>query len=107
MLLIIWSTISYLVTNGRMGFSLNAPNPIRKSSVMLAMVLAEREGEHGAQESKNVINKTDEAQFHWCLEFIHCSDIPKIEISNYQQTIEFWDSNVQYYAVHVCRRPIN
>lgn len=107
MLLIIWSTISYLVTNGRMGFSLNAPNPIRKSSVMLAMVLAEREGEHGAQESKNVINKTDEAQFHWCLESIHCSDIPKIEISNYQQTIEFWNSNVQYYAVHVCRRPIN
>jgi len=99
-LLIIWSTISYLVTNGRMGFSLNAPNPIRKSSVMLAMVLAEREGEHGAQESKNIINKT-EAQFHWCLE------IPKIEISNYQQTIEFWDSNVQYYAVYVCRRPIN
>ena len=100
MLLIIWSTISYLVTNGRMGFSLNAPNPIRKSSVMLAMVLAEREGEHGAQESKNIINKTI-AQFHWCLE------IPKIEISNYQQTIEFWDSNVQYYAVYVCRRPIN
>lgn len=80
--------ISYgwLLTNGSIGFSLKAPNPIRKSPVMFAMVYAERETEHGAQRSvKNKINKT-EAQFYWCLELIHLSvyeDIATNEISNY------------------------
>ena len=53
---------------------------------MFAMVLAERETEHGAQRSvKNKINKT-EAQFYWCLELIHLSvyeDIAINEISNF------------------------
>ena len=53
---------------------------------MFAMVLAERETEHGAQRSvKNKINKT-EAQFYWCLELIHLSvyeDIATNEISNF------------------------